>query len=190
MTTPDPNAVGGGGGYIGGEAGGYEDADSYNGFGGGGSGYAYTGGVTNTSGATGTYGAFSDSTRTGKISNNSQTITNITNLSTANWVVGYTISGTGIPSGQTITTICVLATDAGCSVANSVIFGPGNGNGNHTGSTLTVTDGSTTVSTTAGGNTDYYYSPSYLDSTLVNPGKGGTTGTSVDGHAGAVILLW
>jgi hypothetical protein len=175
---------GGGGGAIGAEAGGYDDANNSRGYGGGGgSGTADGAGVVSVSGEAGSYTtSFSDATRTGDKTNNSPIITNISpNLSTTNWQVGYSISGAGIPAGTTI-----LSIDSNTQITMSQDATNGTD-----GVTLTVTNTGSTV----GGSSDPYYSPSYLGSTIQNPGRAGTTGasggsTSRDGRGGAVVIIW
>ena len=179
--TPAGSAIGsggGGGGALGGEAGGYDDNNNTRGYGGGGgSGFAGTG-VVNASGATGSGGGtFTDTSRTGDPSNNTFVVNDISPALTGTWVVGYSISGNGIPAGSTIATIDPSNT----SITISQLC---TNNANNV--ALTVTN----AGSTSGGNADPYYSPSYLGTSLQNPGRGGTTGTSVDGRGGAVVLLW
>jgi len=180
------NSMGGGGGgggdngagAGGGEAGGYRDATARQGNGGGGGAGTADAGVANVSGAVGTYNAqFSDATRTGDKTSGSPTITSIANLSTANWQPGYRITGTGIPANATIVSI---NTGAG-----SIVISANATNG--TVVTLTVTN---IPSSIPGGNTDPYYSPSYLGTALASPALGGTVGALVNGRGGAIVLLW
>ena len=200
--TPDANGTGGGGGgYQGGEAGGFEDNDPHNGFGGGGgSGYADAG-VTNALGAAGSYsGAFDENgVHSGTTHHNDSPYadTEVTDimpkLKTGDLLGGdvYSISATPnrIPNNTTITLVCITGSETGCTYANSLVISNG-----ATGSATNVVSlhisSTLTAATSAAGNaSDYYYSPSYLDSTLVYPGKGGLAG-SADGHAGAVVLIW
>lgn len=173
----------GGGGAVGGEAGGYDDTNNTRGYGGGGGSGTADAGITNVSGEAGSYGrSFSDATRVGDKTNNEPEITGITpSLATANWQVGYSISGNGIPAGTTI-----LSIDS-----NSQITMSQDATNGVDGITLTVTNSGSTV----GGISDPFYSPSYLSTTLRNPGRAGTTGasggsTSRDGRSGAVVFIW
>ncbi len=185
-----PNAIGAGGaggGAVGGEAGGYDHATASAGYGGGGgSAGKDSSGVANATGAAGTYTApFSDSA-TGNVASNANTLTPVTSISknivSAGWAVGMSISGTGIKSGATIYSI---------DGSNSLTVTQGAGNGNHNGVTLSVSASSTNVTSTPGGRTDFHYMPSYVNSsTYSNPGVGGYTTATINGTAGAVVLIW
>ena len=109
----------------------------------------------------------------GTTATGSKIITSITGGVPSTWTPGQAIAGTGIPVGSTITRIR-SATSIAISQAATA---PGS-------VTLMVTGGSL-----AGGNTDFYYSP-YISSTPSNPGTGGTTATNVNGHSGAVVIVW
>jgi len=95
----------------------------------------------------------------------------------AGWLVGMSISATGIPAGTTIVSID--------SATQVTISQSATSNANNR--TLTVTGTGGTA-----GSSDSDYSPSYLSGTpaLQNPGTGGTTGADVNGKGGAVVLQW
>ena len=77
------------------------------------------------------------------------------------------------------------------TAAGSLTVTAGQGNGNHSNVTLSVSASSTNVTSTPGGSTDFYYMPSYVSSsTYSNPGVGGYTTTTINGTAGAVVLIW
>lgn len=172
---------GGGGGAIGGEAGGYDSGANNAGYGGGGgSGTVDSGGTTNVAGQAGDLasGSFSDASRNGDLSNGSTTITGISTLSSSGWTTGMYINGNGIPGNTTISSIntgagSIVISQAATSNANNV--------------NLTVTSAGT--GSYAGGDDDLYYSPSYVAASMQNPGRGGAPG-SVNGHPGAVVILW
>ena len=174
---PNANATGGGGGAAGGEAGGYFDNAATAGFGGGGGSGTADAGVATASGATGTLTAtFSDATRTGARTSSSAIITIAAGISGAGWQAGARITGTGIPANTMI-----LSIDSNTQITMTA-------NASATGSsvvTVTKIPGSF-----PGGNTDFYYSPTTLATTLRTPGLGGTVGTMVNGRGGAVVLIW
>jgi hypothetical protein len=98
--------------------------------------------------------------------------------------VGYSISGSNIP-GSTVISAILSSTSVQMS-KNGTGGSPGT---QHTGVALTVT-GTTPLSSTAGGATDFHYSPSYVTTASQQyPGNGGYPG-SVNGRAGAVVLNW
>ncbi len=182
---------GGGGGAVGGEAGGYDHSTAHRGYGGGGGSAARDAtGVANFSGAAGSYsvvtgGTFNDSATGNYISIN-KLPTLVTGISkdiiAAGWTAGMDISGAGIKNGATISSI---------NSTTSLTVTSGSGFSIHTGATLTVTSTTTAhLGSTPGGSTDFYSSPLYLPSTYSRPGVGGTTSSSVNGTAGAVVLIW
>ncbi len=147
--------------------------------------------MINTTGATGSY-PYADITHTGD-KQSSTVVTNISPAIPSTWQVGYYVTGgaNGYAAGTTISAICtgLNAPVAGCVNAFSLILNQvtlNNGNGDF----MSVTSTNTAASATAGGNTDPYYSPSYIGASYQNPGLGGTTAANVNGHAGAVVFLW
>ena len=184
-------AGGAGGGHLGGEAGGYNNSGSLaHGYGGGGgSGTVDSAGVANPVGEAGSVSVgtgFTDATRTtATIGNHDNTVTLISpDLSNSPiWKAGCSISGTNIPNSTTIYSI----------VSNTAITLSKTTTGSPTPHVITdiVVTCTAGFVPTAGGSSDSYYFPSYLaGSSFLTPGTGGTTGTSVSGHAGAVVILW
>ena len=195
MKTTDSNAPGGGGGgggAVGGEAGGYDHATAHAGYGGGGGSAAKdSSGLANANGAVGSYtlvpGSSFNDTATGNVFSINKALTTITgiskNVTAAGWTAGMSISGTGIKPGATI--FLIVST-------TSVIVTQGSGNGTHNGVNLSVSSSTaSSLISAAGGSSDFYYSPSFVDlSTYSLPGTGGTTSSSINGAAGAVVLIW
>ena len=183
-------AGGGGGGGVAGEAGGYDHASATTGYGGGGgSGTKDTSGVANATGAAGSYSApFSDTataTLVASVNNGHTPVTGISkNISAAGWLVGMKISGTGLANPNST----IYSIDS----TTSLTAAAGQGGGNHSNVTLTVTSASASLLTSSpGGTTDFHYMPSYVSSsTYSRPGVGGYTSTSINGSAGAVVLIW
>lgn len=184
---------GGGGGAVGGEAGGHDHRTARAGYGGGGGSAARDAtGVTNAIGAIGSYtytagSTFNDTATAGAFTSNNNAPTTIPVTSkdpvAAGWAIGMTISGTGINNpSSTITAV----------TSTSVTVAAGQGNSSHAaGITLTVS--STTaasLTSTPGGTTDFYYKPSYVGSSYSSPAVGGSTSSSINGSAGAVVLIW
>lgn len=183
------NAIGGGGGgggAIGGEAGGYDDGGNAKGFGGGGGSGTADAGVTSTSGAVGSFSVtaavVNDNTRQGSWADTSKTVTITTGnlLNSPVISAGCTVQSTKIGPSNNNT---VQSVDSSTSLT-LVNFTTG------ARSTQTIQfDCTGSISATAGGSTDPYYSPSYVGSSYGNPGAGGST-SSVNGHGGAVVLIW
>jgi len=170
---------GGGGGASGGEGGAYRIFTNQRaGFGGGGGSGTADAGVLNVSGELGVLqgASFSDRSRTGDRTNGSTLVVTINPaVAGSGWEVGYSVIGSGIPNGTTIAAID--------TVANTITLSVPATNGNA--GTLIVTS-----LPSAGGSSDPYYSPSYIGTTYRNPGRTGLDTVSINGRAGAVVLLW
>jgi len=176
---------GGGGGETGGEAGGYDDNSNTTGYGGGGGSGTAGAGVANAAGTAGSYvysTGFSDATRTGTYGSGSRVVSGIApSLAGAPiWVAGCTISAPQVGTGNNNVIESIDSTSQ--ITLEDFPIGPA---APHT-ETLNVTCAGTLTSA-AGGNTDPFYSPSYLGVSMQNPGRGGTTG---DGNGGAIVVLW
>ncbi|MBX7200118.1 MAG: hypothetical protein K1X51_12185, partial [Rhodospirillaceae bacterium] len=131
---------------------------------------------------------FSDTataTLVASVNNGHTPVTGISkNISAAGWLVGMKISGTGLANPNS-TIYSIDSTTSPTAAA-------GQGGGNHSNVTLTVTSASASLLTSSpGGTTDFHYMPSYVSSsTYSRPGVGGYTSTSINGSAGAVVLIW
>jgi len=169
---------GGGGGAVGGEAGGYRIASNQRaGFGGGGGSGTADAGVLNAMGELGVLqgSVYGSSASSGDRTNGQTLVTLIDPVEILSWQVGYIVVGNGIPNGTTIAAI-----DTGANTITLSVAATNNNNG-----VLIVTS-----PPSAGGSSDPYYSPSYIGTTYRNPGRTGLDNISVNGHAGAVVLLW
>jgi hypothetical protein len=187
----------------GGQAGGYDTSNGskphgYGGGGGAGCANATSGDIVNPNGALGsvTLTGASNVTCSGTINNvnipgHQKTLTvTSTQFSGVTWAetCSMTDSNGLIPSPPTtIKKITNNGDNTYTITLNGGNMSPGIANFSASG---TVTSSAVLSTTPAGYSTDYYYFPSYMPTTYSKPGVGGTTGASVNGTAGAVVLIW